>query len=52
MSKTMTRRRGHGRSKTPPGQRERMWNTISTVLLVLGAVVTAYLVFLALTRTY
>lgn len=50
----MTRTRGFGRSsgKTPPGQRERMWNTVTTVLLVLGALVTAYLVYLALTRTY
>jgi hypothetical protein len=35
--------------QTAPGQRDRVWSTVANVALIIGALVTVYLVYLAFT---
>jgi hypothetical protein len=35
--------------QTVPGQRERVWGTVANIGLIIGALVTVYLVYLAFT---
>ena len=39
-------------NSTPPGAREKTWSRVANIALIIGALITAYLVYLAFAKVY